>query len=145
MPPHTRSAIACAAARLRVAIAGPVALALLPSVVLLGFWIGGERMLLVLALGLPVCMLLANLRSEAAPQPKKRAYAATREGLLQDLESGRLQNGKIRLVDPARCRMWNRHNRIYGLLNAQNCARRAVSMSKTPATSIPSMTCKDRM
>ncbi|WP_051882185.1 ParB/RepB/Spo0J family partition protein [Parvularcula oceani] len=76
---------------------------------------------------------------EAAPQPKKRAYAATREGLLQDLESGRLQNGKIRLVDPARCRMWARHNRIYDLLNAQNCASLIDSMKALGRQEMPAI------
>ena len=36
------------------------ALALLPTVLLGGFWLGGERMLIGLALGLPICLLFAG-------------------------------------------------------------------------------------
>ncbi|MBB4659055.1 ParB/RepB/Spo0J family partition protein [Parvularcula dongshanensis] len=73
-----------------------------------------------------------------APMPKKRAYAASREGLLQDLGDGRLQNGKIRLVDPGRCRMWAGHNRLYHLLSPKSCGTlidsiKALGRQETPA------------
>jgi ParB family chromosome partitioning protein len=35
--------------------------------------------------------------------------------------SGDYVEKTLRLVDPARCRMWARHNRKYGLLNPANC------------------------
>lgn len=38
------------------------------------------------------------------------------------LASGDYKEKTERLVDPARCRMWARHNRDYGLLTAENCA-----------------------
>lgn len=38
------------------------------------------------------------------------------------LTSGEYQEKTLKLVDPARCRMWERHNRDYSLLNADNCA-----------------------
>ncbi len=48
-------------ARLRRVLAGPAALALLPAVVLGGFWLGGEQMLIMLAFGFPICLLFAGL------------------------------------------------------------------------------------
>ena len=74
---------------------------------------------------------------EAAPAPR-RAYAAGREGLLQDLGEGRLQHGKIRLVDPVRCRMWAGHNRLYDLLTPEDAAPlidsiKAMGRQETPA------------
>lgn len=36
--------------------------------------------------------------------------------------SGEVQEKTLRFVDPATCRMWDRHNRDYGLLNEDNCA-----------------------
>jgi ParB family chromosome partitioning protein len=69
--------------------------------------------------------IAAGVREAAAAggeaAPKRRAYAATRESLLQDLGDGRLQNGKIRLIDPAQCRMWAGHNRLYDLLDKESC------------------------
>ncbi|MFD0859762.1 putative bifunctional diguanylate cyclase/phosphodiesterase [Roseovarius aquimarinus] len=61
MPPHIPPVVPRALARLRSALSGPVALALLPALILCGFWIGGEQMLLMMALGLPVCVLFAGL------------------------------------------------------------------------------------
>ena len=36
--------------------------------------------------------------------------------------SGELHEKTLHLVDPTRCRMWDRHNRIYDLLTPENCA-----------------------
>jgi diguanylate cyclase (GGDEF)-like protein len=60
------SIIAMAPARLRAALASPMALALFPAVVLVGFWLGGEQMLIMMALGYPVCLLFAGMHR--APQ-----------------------------------------------------------------------------
>ena len=75
---------------------------------------------------------------ESTPAEPRRAYAAGREGLLQDLGEGRLQHGKIRLVDPARCRMWPGHNRLYDLLTPEDAAPlidsiKAMGRQETPA------------
>ena len=40
---------------------------------------------------------------------------------LSRLASGDLQEKTLRLVDPARCRMWSRHNRKYELLTPETC------------------------
>lgn len=41
---------------------------------------------------------------------------------LSRLASGDLQEKTLKLVDPARCRMWSRHNRKYELLTPENTA-----------------------
>ncbi|MFX0541777.1 putative bifunctional diguanylate cyclase/phosphodiesterase [Roseovarius sp. S4756] len=46
-------------ARLRGALTGPMLIALFPALVLAGFWLGGEQMLVMLALGYPLCLLFA--------------------------------------------------------------------------------------
>ena len=53
---------------LRALLSGPAAFALLPGVVLGGFWLGGEQMLVMLALGFPICLLFAGAhrRSDSA-------------------------------------------------------------------------------
>jgi diguanylate cyclase (GGDEF)-like protein len=61
MPSDFSSSIATLTAGLRAALSGPLALALFPAVVLAGFWLGGEKMLIMLALGYPVCLLFAGL------------------------------------------------------------------------------------
>jgi len=45
-----------------------------------------------------------------------------RRSSLGEKISGEVQEKTLRLVDPATCRMWDRHNRDYNLLNEDNCA-----------------------
>ena len=76
--------------------------------------------------------------ADRAAPASRRAYAASREGLLQDLGEGRLQHGKIRLVDPVRCRMWAGHNRLYDLLTPETVCPlidsiKAMGRQETPA------------
>ncbi|MCQ8185471.1 ParB/RepB/Spo0J family partition protein [Parvularcula maris] len=47
---------------------------------------------------------------------ERRAYTPERESLIAEASDGRLKNGKIRLVDPSTCRMWDGHNRLYDLM-----------------------------
>jgi ParB family chromosome partitioning protein len=47
---------------------------------------------------------------------------AQREGALSDIAQGRVRDVRLRMIDPATCRMWHKHNRIYDLLDAENCA-----------------------
>jgi ParB family chromosome partitioning protein len=44
-----------------------------------------------------------------------------RSTTLNERLSGELEEKTLRRVDPAVCRMWDRHNREYALLNAENC------------------------
>jgi ParB family chromosome partitioning protein len=46
----------------------------------------------------------------------------TRMSSLARMASGDIKEKTLKLVDPARCRIWARHNRRYDLLNAENCA-----------------------
>lgn len=54
--------------------------------------------------------------AEAPPRVVDRMSALAR------VTSGDYDEKTFRLVDPARCRMWSRHNRSYGLLSAESCA-----------------------
>jgi len=60
MSQHFLPVFAAMYAHVRAMLAGPAAFALLPAVVLGGFWLGGEQMLIMLALGFPVCLLFAG-------------------------------------------------------------------------------------
>lgn len=44
-----------------------------------------------------------------------------RSTTLNERLSGELEEKTLRRVDPAVCRMWDRHNREYALLNEENC------------------------
>ena len=44
-----------------------------------------------------------------------------RGNAIGDKLSGEVDEKTLHWVDPARCQMWERHNRNYGLLNADNC------------------------
>lgn len=44
-----------------------------------------------------------------------------RSNRLAELASGAVVNSPQELVDPARCRIWERHNRDYGALTAERC------------------------
>ncbi|KEJ88135.1 ParB/RepB/Spo0J family partition protein [Sulfitobacter donghicola] len=44
-----------------------------------------------------------------------------RSTAISDRMTGELEEKTLRWVDPKDCRMWERHNRDYGLLNEENC------------------------
>lgn len=46
---------------LREIPAGPAMFAILPAIVLGGFWLGGEDMLIMIALGFPICLIFSGL------------------------------------------------------------------------------------
>lgn len=50
------------------------------------------------------------------------SYLGQRSNRLAELASGEVEEKTLRWVDPARCRMWEHHNRRYELLNEQRCA-----------------------
>ncbi|MCT4556477.1 MAG: ParB/RepB/Spo0J family partition protein [Pelagimonas sp.] len=58
-----------------------------------------------------------------APASDDRAGARflKRSTTISERLSGELEEKTLRWVDPARCRMWARHNRDYALLNEENC------------------------
>jgi ParB family chromosome partitioning protein len=70
-------------------------------------------------------------RPTAIPAPLPSPAAAAGEGIprvserlsaLARVTSGDYAEKTFRLVDPARCRMWARHNRAYSLLSVDGCA-----------------------
>ena len=81
----------------------------------------------------------ARLETGEAESPApRRDYAAERGRLISEASEGRLKNGKLRLVDPATCRMWDGHNRLYDLLTAESCGDlirsiKAVGRQEMPA------------
>lgn len=63
-------------------------------------------------------------KSGDAPAPRRRArpgYLETRSDTLGELTSGVIEDKIHKRVDPARCRMWSRHNRRYDLLTEASC------------------------
>ncbi|MDA7426691.1 ParB/RepB/Spo0J family partition protein [Thalassococcus lentus] len=58
-----------------------------------------------------------------APQREDRAGARflKRSTSIADRLSGDLEEKTLRWVDPAECKLWERHNREYSLLNEDNC------------------------
>ena len=57
---------------------------------------------------------------QQAPNRRPNPFAA-RENALADVAQGRVRDVRLRLVDPATCRMWSKHNRLYELLTPENC------------------------
>ncbi|MCZ4352538.1 bifunctional diguanylate cyclase/phosphodiesterase [Roseovarius aestuarii] len=53
--------------RVRWLLASPATLALIPALVLGGFWLGGEDMLIMIALGFPVCLAFSGALTPSEP------------------------------------------------------------------------------
>jgi len=62
-----------------------------------------------------------------------------RANRLADLASGSVVNHPQELVDPARCRIWERHNRDYGALNEHRCADLIESIIAQGGQEIPAI------
>jgi ParB family chromosome partitioning protein len=60
--------------------------------------------------------------SAGARLPPRTGLLGERENRLSELASGKSVTRLQELVDPARCRIWEGHNRDYAALNAENCA-----------------------
>lgn len=58
---------------------------------------------------------------DTAPQDRGGARFLKRSTTIGERISGELEEKTLHWVDPARCRMWERHNRDYALLNEENC------------------------
>jgi len=52
---------------LRSGMSGPPILAFFPALVLVGFWVGGEQMLIMIALGFPLCLAFAGVLGNPHP------------------------------------------------------------------------------
>lgn len=72
--------------------------------------------------------ILAGLVAPVTETPTVERGAPATERLstrltgLARVTSGDVKEKTLKLVDPARCRMWSRHNRRYDLLNEVSCA-----------------------
>jgi ParB family chromosome partitioning protein len=65
--------------------------------------------------------VLSDLDTPNQPQAREQARFLKRSTTISDRLSGELEEKTLRWIDPAECRMWERHNRDYGLLNEENC------------------------
>lgn len=83
-----------------------------------------------------------DLSDEASP-PRRSSIAANvltgRSNRLADLASGAVINRTHELVDPARCRMWEGHNRDYALLNEDRCSDLIESIKAQGRQEIPAI------
>ena len=52
---------------------------------------------------------------------RKLSHIDHRGNKLKDLVAGNVEDKVLLWIDPAECRMWERHNRRYDLLNIDNC------------------------
>lgn len=57
----------------------------------------------------------------AQDKPRGGARFLKRGNAISDAVSGRKEEKVLHWVDPAQCRMWERHNRDYALLTEENC------------------------
>jgi ParB family chromosome partitioning protein len=71
---------------------------------------------------------------EGTPRVGDRLSALAR------VTSGDYSEKTFRLVDPARCRMWARHNRKYGLLSVESCADLLDSLRAQGQQEFPAVT-----
>ncbi len=56
-----------------------------------------------------------------AAGPRESARFLKRSTTINDRLTGELEEKTLRWIDPSECRMWERHNRDYELLNEENC------------------------
>lgn len=83
-----------------------------------------------------------DLSEEAAPA-RRQSIASNvltgRANRLADLAAGAVINRIHELVDPARCRMWEGHNRDYALLTEERCADLIESMKAQGRQEMPAI------
>ncbi len=65
--------------------------------------------------------VLSGLDAPAPTSDRAGARFLKRSTSIGERMSGERQEKTLHLVDPARCRMWERHNRDYALLTEENC------------------------
>ena len=66
--------------------------------------------------------VLSDLDGPSVPTSgRESARFLKRSTTISDRMSGELEEKTLRWVDPSECRMWERHNRDYALLNEENC------------------------
>jgi ParB family chromosome partitioning protein len=65
--------------------------------------------------------VLAGLDGDAPKADRAGARFLNRSTRVAERLSGEIEEKTLRWVDPAQCRMWERHNRAYDLLTEDNC------------------------
>ncbi|WP_238368410.1 ParB/RepB/Spo0J family partition protein [Mesobacterium pallidum] len=65
--------------------------------------------------------VLSGLDAPAPAEERAGTRFLKRTTTISERLSGELEEKTLRWVDPARCRMWDRHNRDYELLTEDNC------------------------
>lgn len=82
-----------------------------------------------------------DLNAEAAPRRSGLAsnVLTGRSNRIAQLASGAVVTRTHELVDPARCRMWDGHNRDYALLNAERCEDLIESIKAQGRQEIPAI------
>lgn len=65
--------------------------------------------------------VLSGLDAPAPTTPRADARFLKRSSAIGERLSGERQEKTLHLIDPARARMWSRHNRDYALLTDENC------------------------
>lgn len=78
-------------------------------------------------------------RPAAARLPPRTGVLAGRENRLSQLASGHALTRVHELVDPARCRIWELHNRDYAALNETTCADLIESLRAQGKQEVPAI------
>lgn len=87
---------------------------------------------------------LAATVEPAAQAPERQprlgvGVLGSRNNRLADLASGAVVDNPQELVDPARCRIWERHNRDYGALNESRCSDLIESIKAQGKQEVPAI------
>lgn len=78
-------------------------------------------------------------RPAASRLPPRTGILSSRENRLAELASGQATTRVHELVDPARCRVWEGHNRDYGALTEQTCADLIGSLKAQGRQEVPAI------
>ena len=81
---------------------------------------------------------LASLGGRTATARTPNPMAA-REGALADVASGRVRDVRLRQVDPATCRMWEKHDRLYERLTPVSCEDLISSIKAQGRQEVPAL------
>ena len=86
-------------------------------------------------------MELANSAVPTTPNrlPPRTGILVSRENRLAELAGGLAQTRVQELVDPARCRIWQYHNRDYAALSVGNCADLIDSIKSQGRQEVPAI------
>ena len=64
-----------------------------------------------------------EIENQEKTKPRNRSLDVLeqRQNLLSEITAGRREEVLHKQIDPSRCKMWRRHNRLYDRLTAENC------------------------